>query len=528
MDAQEQPLGPRVFWTIGFLALGTLSAIGASALFPWYLAIAIAILVAGLASACAFQFRETKNYLYLIAMLAMTSLAAFLDGVSVWEILNKRQNSQHHGVLAEQQVIESELQKAQELVDAKREEIASLTEEAQNMDNDGRIENDRLIPGMLAKIESKKADLPNYEDKVKRLREQVVAAASSSAESDAGRHVLLQMADEHESAARWLILRASIVFLIPELTLALLAWSLRGAHRGSQQPQPVVIVPHGSSHPGHPDAANAYQLVPQMAYAHPSGGGGPAPSHAIPVHPPAPRAPHAESHGYPEPATERPHPAPSMNAGQPAPSGSDEPMGMGQMMMNAATRSHAASPGTERQEAVSPRETSASQGSPETHPSDDPVSRSAEPQAPAETTASREEAGTISNGPDEPEEDVVLSPDSVPEMAGTSAPERRGSSPTRPNGQPGKANSSAKRSSGSAKRRDPDRAVGSGGNGNSGQQPFADESVSVMEAAKSREPVKARKSSPTKAAKSAAAKRSRKGRRRGANKALADIAAELN
>jgi len=70
--------GPRFIWTVGFLALGTLSAIGAAALFPWYLAIAIAVLAVGLASACAYQFRVTNNPLYLVAMCLMTALASFL------------------------------------------------------------------------------------------------------------------------------------------------------------------------------------------------------------------------------------------------------------------------------------------------------------------------------------------------------------------------------------------------------------------------------------------------------------------
>lgn len=60
---------------------------------------------------------------------------------------------------------------AQAQVDTARGEIADLVQEATSMDNDGNGANDRLIPGILARVESKKADLSNLEASLERLRE---------------------------------------------------------------------------------------------------------------------------------------------------------------------------------------------------------------------------------------------------------------------------------------------------------------------------------------------------------------------
>lgn len=240
MHAQNQNQGPRFLWTVGFLALGTLSAIGASSLFPWYLAIVIAILVAGLASASAFQFRATGNLLYLVATVAMTLLASGLDGVSVWEILNKRQNQDLSASRAEEVVYKSQLEAAEAEIAAARTEIQQMVQAATDMDNDGKGDNDHLIPGQLARIEAKREDLAGLVAAIAPVRAQVVSAAAIAAKNDTGRHVLLQMADKQEKPAQWLISRAALVFCIPEFTLALLAWSLRSgpstAPNGSYQP----------------------------------------------------------------------------------------------------------------------------------------------------------------------------------------------------------------------------------------------------------------------------------------------------
>lgn len=223
--------GPRFIWTVGFLALGTLSAIGAAALFPWYLAIAIAVLVVGLASACAYQFRVTNNPLYLVAMCLMTALASFLDGVSVWELLNETQNSGLHAASANEGALGAQLKSTQEQADSIRAQIASVVQEYTNMDNDGNGANDGLIPGKIALAESLKADLANVQARVDDLQAKTITAASTTAVTDAERHILLQMADEHPHPAQWLIMWASVVFLIPEFTLALLAWSMHGGRR---------------------------------------------------------------------------------------------------------------------------------------------------------------------------------------------------------------------------------------------------------------------------------------------------------
>lgn len=53
-----------------------------------------------------------------------------------------------------------------------REEIARVTEQAQRMDTDGNKANDREIPAMLARVESKKADLPNLEATYAKIRQE--------------------------------------------------------------------------------------------------------------------------------------------------------------------------------------------------------------------------------------------------------------------------------------------------------------------------------------------------------------------
>ncbi len=242
MHAQNQNQGPRFLWTVGFLGLGTLSAIGASSLFPWYLAIVIAVLVAGLASASAFQFRSTGNLLYLVATIAMTLLASGLDGISVWEILNKRQNQDLSASRAEEIVYQSQLEAAEAKIVTTRTEIEQMVQVATDMDNDGKGDNDHLIPGQLARIEAKRADLLGLVAAAEPLRSQVVVAAAVAAKNDTGRHVLLQMADQQERPAQWLITRAALVFCIPEFTLALLAWSLRSG-AGSQSGNPYYPVP---------------------------------------------------------------------------------------------------------------------------------------------------------------------------------------------------------------------------------------------------------------------------------------------
>lgn len=497
MDAQDQPIGPRVFWTIGFLALGTLSAIGAAALFPWYLAVAIAILVTGMASACAFQFRVTKNYLYLIAMLAMTGLASFLDGVSVWELLNKRQNTELRGVQAQETVTQDQLKNAEQRANAVREEIATLTAEAENMNNDGKGDNDRLIPGVLAKIESKKADLANFETKAEDLRAKALTAASTSAVSDAGRHVLLQLADRHANPAQWLIAWASLVFCLPELTLALLAWSLRDGKRANQlRPQPVVIVSASGAEGGQASTwqtlpvSGAAMTMPQMAFAYPQATreasaamacyAPPAPVYAAPALPPAPveaRSPARAAAAAVERVTE---PA---NAPQ-------APLGMGQMMMMAATSApvHAAADSQPEM-----RCETAAKAVPFT-------------EAPQARGTVMEAAQTMDEKMDE---EVMLSPESVPEQ------EFGGSSQREIVAQ------SAETGSGR------ERVTGTPGAEAAGGDQVTDRPTSVLEAARNRNQEMG-KPSPTKMAKHAAAKRSKKGGMRSRGTSLAELASRLN
>jgi len=256
--------GPRFIWTVGFLALGTLSAIGAAALFPWYLAIAIAVLVVGLASACAYQFRVTNNPLYLVAMCLMTALASFLDGVSVWELLNETQNSGLHAAAAHEGALDDQLKSTQQQADALRAQIATVVQEYTNMDNDGNGANDGLIAGKMALAESLKADLANVQSRVDQLQTKTIEAASTTAVTDGERHVLLQLADEQPQPARWLIMWASCVFLIPEFTLALLAWSMHGGERRKDESSNPSENQTGGLVPAHLAQQHAQWLVQQQ------------------------------------------------------------------------------------------------------------------------------------------------------------------------------------------------------------------------------------------------------------------------
>ena len=266
MYSQDHNQGPRFIWTVGFLALGTLSAIGAAALFPWYLAIAIAVLVVGLASACAYQFRVTNNPLYLVAMCLMTALASFLDGVSVWELLNETQNSGLHAASANEGALDGQLKSTQQQADGLRAQIAAVVEEYTNMDNDGNSANDKLVPGKIALAESLKADLANVQARVDELQAKTIAAVSTTAVTDAQRHILLQMADEHPHPARWLIMWSSVVFLIPEFTLALLAWSMHGGQRREdrkEESSQQVSLPAGALLASHLTPQHAQWLLQQ-------------------------------------------------------------------------------------------------------------------------------------------------------------------------------------------------------------------------------------------------------------------------
>jgi hypothetical protein len=260
---------------------------GAAALFPWYLAIAIAVLVVGLASACAYQFRVTQNPLYLVAMCLMTALASFLDGVSVWELLNETQNSGLHAAAAHEGALDDQLKSTQQEADAIRAKIATVVQEYTNMDNDGNGTNDGLIPGKIALAESLKADLANVQSRVDELQSKTIEAASTTAVTDGERHILLQMADEHQHPARWLIMWASVVFLIPEFTLALLAWSMHSGGRREEEGLKVHSDPQtaGRLIPAHLAQQHAQWLVQQqhlhalhsMTHAFPSMNAGSSP-----------------------------------------------------------------------------------------------------------------------------------------------------------------------------------------------------------------------------------------------------------
>jgi hypothetical protein len=215
-----------LFWIVGFLGLGSLSALGAASLFPLPLAIVLAITVMGLGSALAYQFRATGNLLFLLVSAAMILVASFLDGVSVWEMLNLRQNAGVAEVRAEEAAAVRFKDEVVARVGAMREEIALLVREATNMDNDGRPENDHLIAGQLAQIESRKADLANLEAQANAAREKVGVMAAAVAGKESATHYFLQMANASPEPARWLILRATLFFLPLEFALALLAWSL--------------------------------------------------------------------------------------------------------------------------------------------------------------------------------------------------------------------------------------------------------------------------------------------------------------
>ena len=217
-----------LFWLVGFLGLGSLSALGAASLFPLPLAIVMAIIVVGLGSALAFQFHATGNLLFLIVAATMILIASFLDGVSVWDMLNKRQNTGVAEVRAEEAAALRMKDEAEGRVANLREDIARLVRETTDMDNDRIKENDHLIAGQLALIESRKADLANLEAQASVARKEVATMAASAAGRESATHYFLQMANADPEPARWLILRATIFFLPLEFALALLAWSLQG------------------------------------------------------------------------------------------------------------------------------------------------------------------------------------------------------------------------------------------------------------------------------------------------------------
>lgn len=501
MEAQDQQIGLRVFWTVGFLGLGTLSAIGAAALFPWYLAVVIAILVVGMASACAIQLRVTRNILYLVAMLAMTCLASFLDGVSVWEILNNRQNTLLRGIQSVQSTTDEQLKLAEKRVQDLRDEIATLNEQAQNMDNDGNSANDKQIPGLMAKIESKKADLPNLEAKADALRGKVVEAASKAGVTDAERHFFLKIADEHKNPALWLISCASLAFLVPELTLALLAWSFKGGRREQMRPQPVVIVSQpGAEHHQAQVWQTMHTLAAPAALPH-SAVAYPQPPLGIREATPQYAPPAAHVYAAPAPVYSQPAPVPAeapvrmperpvAMAVEASPAAIDSRMGLGQWMMaSAPTQEAAPAMTTPVQETVS----------------SEPAKLA---QAPSAFTTNQDERATETQPA---EEEVMLAPDSVPqnEFIGNVSSERN-----RPV---------------EAALRQPEVAAAS--RDGRAEQPQAESNLdlnqpaqppSVLEAARNRDQHSG-KTSPTKLAKNAAAKRLKKGgmRSRGT---LADLA----
>ena len=155
----------------------------------------------------------------------MIACASFLDGVSVWEILNNRQNSALQAATAGFESATKAKEGAELRASKVREEISTLVLEATNMDNDGDPKNDHLIPGILAKVESRKADLANFEAQATEARRELAQAAEKLAQADGSRHFFLRLASQHPDPATWLILRAAIFFAIPETVLALLAWS---------------------------------------------------------------------------------------------------------------------------------------------------------------------------------------------------------------------------------------------------------------------------------------------------------------
>jgi hypothetical protein len=261
-----------LFWLMGFVGLGSLSALGAASLFPLPLAIVLAITVMGLGSALAFQFRSTANLLFLLIAAAMILVASFLDGVSVWEMLNQRQNAGVAEARAEEAAAVRLKDEVEARAGAMREQIALLVREATNMDNDGRPENDYLIAGQLAQIESRKADLANLEAQATAAREKVGLMAAAVAGKASATHYFLQMANASPEPARWLIVRATLFFLPLEFGLALLAWSLHG-HRpetGAPVSQPTRSRSTPTRGPGTPKPAIDAPVVefpaPRLAF----------------------------------------------------------------------------------------------------------------------------------------------------------------------------------------------------------------------------------------------------------------------
>ena len=512
MEAQDhQPIGLRVFWTVGFLGLGTLSAIGAAALFPWYLAIVIAIVVVGMASACASQFRATGNYLYLISMLAMAALASFLDGVSVREILNNRQNTILAGIQAVQGTTDGQLKEAEKRVQDLRDEIANLNEQAQNMDNDGNTANDKLIPGILAKIESKKQDLPNLEARVRQMEGEAKEAASKVGVTDASRHFFLREAQKHENPDMWLISCASLVFLVPELTLALLAWSLKGSSkRGEIRPQPMMFVSHQGVEHAQAQYWQAMPALPTVSYPMPPMSVAYPPGAVREVAPPQFTAPPpipAQALPQPQQQVRYPERTPERIAPpiEPAPASTNTPMGLGQWMMSASACESAAQQSPEASERKETQAAVQPQSQPELQQPriEVPAPRQMEPKAATE-------AAVV-------EEEVMLSPESVPEQE---------------YGGPGHVDRSRASEGMVQKLEQPSAHDRTGEMQRIDASPEATKTPcqppSVLEVARSGIHAHSEKSSPTKLAKNVAAKRSKKAGMRSRGTSLAELASRLN
>lgn len=120
---------------------------------------------------------EVANLWFLRCAIQKTAMAVDQSAES---------NAAHVAWLETEEGLKAEIEAAQALpaglaahisrMDAGREEIARLVQQANDMDNDGNGANDKLIPGLLAAIESRKADLANLEATHKELRAEHAAA----------------------------------------------------------------------------------------------------------------------------------------------------------------------------------------------------------------------------------------------------------------------------------------------------------------------------------------------------------------
>jgi len=182
----------------------------------------------------------------------------------VWELLNETQNSGLHAAAAHEGALDDQLKSTQQQAEAIRAQIATTVQEYTNMDNDGNGANDGLIAGKIALAESLKADLANVQSRVDELQAKTIDAASTTAVTDGERHVLLQLADEQPQPARWLIMWASCVFLIPEFTLALLAWSMHGGGRREEKDSHASEGHNNGLVPAHLAQQHAQWLIQQQ------------------------------------------------------------------------------------------------------------------------------------------------------------------------------------------------------------------------------------------------------------------------